>query len=228
VLDQYVQVAQIALAPEGGRIALCLIPGVQVAEHIFALIDVDSDGHISPAEEQAYARRVLQDVALEVDGRRAPLALTGVQFPSRREMNAGVGAIRLDLTAEAAVGVAGAHQLAFRNDHLPALGVYLVNALVPTTSEIKLSGPARDPLQREMRLSFHVTPTATPGPRPWTGVLMLGLFLGLLLLQWKHLRQYLRRRNEAQVDALSLMCLTNWFRRSDYDYRCSGSGGSHS
>jgi nickel/cobalt exporter len=70
----------------------------------------------------------------------------------------GICAIRLDLAAEAALGTAGEHQLSFRNDHLPELGVYLVNALVPTTSEIKISGQARDPLQREMRLSFHVTP----------------------------------------------------------------------
>lgn len=192
VLDEYLQVAQIALAPGGARVELRLIPGVQVADRVFAMIDVDDDGQISSAEEQAYARRVLQDIALEVDGRRAPLALTGIHFPARREMNEGVGAIRLDLAAEAALGAAGEHQLSLRNDHLPELGVYLVNALVPTTSEIKISGQARDPLQREMRLSFHVTPPDTHAPRPWTGVLMLCLCLVLLFPQWKHLRQYLR------------------------------------
>src|ERR1044071_4911017 len=97
VLDQYLQAAQIALAPGSARVELRLIPGVLVAERIFALIDVDGDGKLSAAEEQAYARRVLQDVALEVDGRRAPLALAGIQFPSRREMHEGTGAIRLDL-----------------------------------------------------------------------------------------------------------------------------------
>jgi hypothetical protein len=123
VLDEYVQAAQITLAPGGARVELRLVPGVEVADRVFAMIDVDGDGKISPAEEQAYARRVLQDITLEVDGRRAPLALTGVQFPSRREMNEGIGAIRLDLTAEAALGAAGEHQLSFRNDHLPELGV---------------------------------------------------------------------------------------------------------
>jgi hypothetical protein len=201
VLDEYLQVAQIALAPGGARVELRLIPGVQVADRIFAMIDIDGDGQFSAAEEQTYARRVLQDVALEVDGRRAPLALTGVQFPSRHEMNEGIGAIRLDLAAEAALGAVGEHQLSFRNDHLPELGVYLVNALVPTTSEIKISEQARDPLQREMRLSFHVTPTDTRGPQPWAGVLMLSLCLVLFFSQWKHLRQYLRRRNDEQVQA---------------------------
>ena len=180
VLDQYLQVAQIALAPAGVRVELRLIPGVQVAERIFALLDADGDGQITTAEEQAYARRVLQDIALEVDGRRAPLALTRVQFPARGEMSEGLGAIRLDLAAEAALGAVGEHQLSFRNDHLPELGVYLVNALAPTTNEIRIGEQARDPLQRELRLSFHVTPSDTPGLRPWVGVLMLCLCLGLL------------------------------------------------
>lgn len=203
VLDEYVQAAQITLAPGGVRVELRLVPGVEVASHVFAMIDVDSDGQISPAEEQAYAQRVLQDIALEVDGRRAPLALTGIHFPSRREVNEGVGAIRLDLAAEAASGAAGEHQLSFRNDHLPELGVYLVNALVPSTSEIKITGQERDPLQRELRLSFHVTSHVTPadthGPWLWTGMLILCLCLALLFSQWKHLRQYLRRPEREQI-----------------------------
>src|SRR5215207_7944481 len=101
------------------------------------------------------------------------------------EVDEGVGAIRLDLTADAELGTAGEHQLSFRNDHLPELGVYLVNALVPTTSAIEIGGQERDPLQREMRLSLHVTPAGTHGPRPWTGVLMLSLCLVLLIPQWK-------------------------------------------
>jgi hypothetical protein len=203
VLDEYVQAAQIVLAPDGARVELRLTPGVQVAGRVFKMIDSDGDGQISSAEEQAYARRVMQDIALEVDGRRAPLALTGVHFPSRREMSEGVGAIRLDLAAEAASGASGEHRLSFRNDHLPEISDYLVNALVPATSEIKISGQTRDPLQREMRLSFHVTshvtPAGTRGLWSWTGVLILCLCLVLLLSQWKHLRQYLRRRNDEQI-----------------------------
>ncbi|MDQ3258918.1 MAG: hypothetical protein M3R15_34490 [Acidobacteriota bacterium] len=199
VLDEYLQVARIALAPNGARVKLRLIPGVQVADRVFAMIDVDDDGQISPAEEQAYARRVLQDIALEVDGRRAPLALTGIHFPARREMNEGTGAIRLDLAAEAALGASGEHQLSFRNNHLPELGVYLVNALVPTTSEIKIRGQERDLLQREMRLSFHVTPADTHGPRSWTGMLMLCLCLVLLFPLWKQLRQSRADSNDEQI-----------------------------
>ena len=189
VLDQYLQVAQIALAPDSVRVELRLIPGAQVADRIIALIDTDGDGEILGAEEQAYARRALQDVTLEVDGRRAPLALTEVHFPAQLEMKEGIGAIRLTLAAEAALGAAGEHQLSFRNDHLPELGVYLANTLVPTTTGIKINGQERDALQRGLRINFHATPDAAHGRLRWTGVFIFGLCLALLLPQWKRLRQ---------------------------------------
>jgi hypothetical protein len=199
VLDEYIQGAQIELAPGGPRIELRLTPGARVADRVFAMIDVDGDGQISPAEQRGYARRVLQDLALEVDGRRAPLALIGIDFPSRSEMNQGIGAIRLDLAADAPLSAAGEHQLVFRNEHLPELGAYLVNALIPTSREIKIGGQERDPYQREMRLSFHVNPTPAGGPRPWAVVLMLCVCLVLLFPQWKYLRRYSDRRNNETI-----------------------------
>ena len=201
VLDQYLQVAQIALSPGGARVELRLIPGVQVAERVLALIDVDGDGQISPAEEQAYARRVLSDISLEIDGRRAMLALASIQFPSRREMNEGIGAIRLTLAAEAALGTAGEHQLSFRNDHLPELGVYLANALVPTTDAIKITGQQRDALQHGLQVDFRVlSADARAWPR-WTGLLLFGLCLALLLPQWKRLRRLCAAGKASSVGA---------------------------
>jgi hypothetical protein len=191
VLDQYLQVAQIALAPGGVRVELRLIPGVQVADRIFAQIDVDADGQISPAEEQAYARHVLRDIALEVDGRRAPLALTGVQFPSGLEMSEGNGAIRLDLVAEAALEVAGEHQLSFRNDYLPELGVYLANALIPTTDAIKITGQERDALQHGIQVNFRVLSSDAHAWPRWAAVLLFGLSPAMLFPQWRRLRTLL-------------------------------------
>ncbi|MBO0857069.1 MAG: hypothetical protein J2P21_01160 [Chloracidobacterium sp.] len=190
-LDQYLQVAQIALAPVGVRVELRLTPGVRVADRIFALIDVDGDGQISPAEEQTYARDALRDVALDVDGRRTLLTLTGIQFPSRREMNEGVGAIRLKFAAEADFGAAGEHQLTFRNDHLPELGVYMANALVPTSDTIKITGQLRDALQRGLQVDFRVSSADGRAWPRWSGALF-GLCLALLLSCWKRLRRFLR------------------------------------
>jgi hypothetical protein len=191
VLDEYVEAAQVSLARDGVRVELRLVPGVEVAERVFALIDSDGDGQISSEEEQTYARRVMNDVALEVDGRRAPLALVRAEFPSLQEMKEGVAAIRLGLAAEAELNTAGEHRLSFRNDHLPELGVYLVNAMVPATSEIKLGAQERDPLQRELRLSFRVAHADARGPLPWVGVFVLCTCLALLLPVWKRTRRRL-------------------------------------
>jgi hypothetical protein len=195
VLDQYLQIAQIDLAPGAVRVEMRLIPGVQVADRIFALIDADGDGNISAAEEQAYARRVLQDLALEVDGRRAPLTLTEVRFPSRLEMNEGFGAIRLHLAAETASGMEGEHQLSFRNDHLPELGAYLANALVPTTHAIKITGQTRDALQHGLRIDFRATPETAHGWPRRVGISLLCLCVALLCAAWKIRRSMLPRIN---------------------------------
>jgi len=201
VLDQYLQSAQIALASDGARVSLRLIPGVQVADRVFTLIDADGDGKISPREEQAYVRRVLEDIALEVDGRPAPFAVRAVQFPTRPEMNEGTGAIRLELAAEAALGTPGNHQLSFRNDHLPEFAVYLANALIPTTETISITGQQRDKLQHGLQVDFRVVSAeASVWPRR-TGVLLLGTCLALLLPQWKRLRSFLRRVEDEQIHA---------------------------
>lgn len=204
VLDQYLQVTQIALAPDGVRLELRLIPGVQVADRICTLIDADGNGQISTAEEQAYAQRVLQDMELSLKGVPAPLTLSELQFPTQQEMRAGLGTIRLTLTAAVTLSVADQQQLYFRNNHLPELGVYLVNALVPTASEIKISGQTRDPLHM-MQLSLRMTSADTARPRSWTGEVMSGLCLVLLFWQWKHLREFLHRRKEQKMYAKKIV-----------------------
>ncbi len=195
VLDQYLQVAQIALAPNNVRIELRLIPGVQVADRIGALIDTDGDGQISSAEEQAYARRVLQDMKLAVSGVNVPLTLTEMQFPTQPEMREGLGTIRLTFEASATLNAVAHQQVYFRNNHLPELGVYLVNALMPTTNEIKLGGQERDPLQRGLRLDYHITPDSMTVS--WRGIAMF-LFC-LFLLLWGYSRHFLRRPHDNSI-----------------------------
>ena len=198
VLDQYLQVTQIALAPNNVRLELRLIPGIQVADRICALIDANGDGQISNAEEQAYAVRVWQDIELTIGDIKTPLKLIEFQFPSQSEMREGLGTIRLTFEASATLSTAG--QLYFRNNHLPELGVYLVNALMPATNEIKLGGQERDPLQRGLRLDFQVTQAGTKNPPRWIGVLLVFLCLVLLFPQWKRVRLFLRQLNNAKID----------------------------
>ena len=154
-LDEYLQAARLSVAPDRVILKLDLTPGVDIAPMSFALINTNRDGRISEGEGSAYANQVLREIVLEVDGQRQRLNLVSSWFPSFQEMSAGVGAIRIEARA-AWAGVPGRHSLFFQNNHKPDLGAYLVNALVPTSDEIEITGQHRDSLQREMRLDFNV------------------------------------------------------------------------
>ena len=199
VLDEYVQAAQITLTLRSVRVELRLTPGVRVAQRIFTAIDSDGNGQVSSTEEQEYAQRVMQDVALELDGRRTPLSLSSIQVPTLNEMNGGGSAIRFDLTAEIALDKTGEHQLSFTNEHMPKLSVYLVNVLASSTDAIKITGQQRDELQRRLQVSFWVNAEAKSivssdtsrvvdsgtqtWPR-WVGLLLAGLFVVFSVRRW--------------------------------------------
>lgn len=117
---------------------------------------------------------MLRDLLLEADGRRVPLVLTGTQFSPWPELRAGAGVIRLALAAPVALDAPGEHRLAFRNDHLPEIGAYIANALVPALPAITITSQTRDPLQHSLRVDFLVR--ARPRPwLPWTAGALAGL-----------------------------------------------------
>jgi hypothetical protein len=173
-LDEFLQATRVALARDRLVLEIDLTPGVKVASRVCALIDTDGDRKISTAEGRAYAQRVLEDVVLRLDGERRRLTLVRADFPSLGEMGAGLGTIRLEAKADAAVDAPGGHQLSYQNDHQPEIGAYLVNALVPETSRIEITGQRRDKLQRGIRLDYTV---ASSGARrlSWLIVAALGL-----------------------------------------------------
>ena len=181
-LDEYLQASQLNLTPTGVRIELRLTPGVDVADRVFTLIDLDRNGQTSPAEQRAYAQRVLNDLSLELDNRSLPLTLTDVAFPSRTELKTGDAPIILALSADTSFTTSHDHQLTFRNNHLPTLSVYNANPLIPTTP-IKITSQQRDPLQRDLTLHFHLPSTSntTAASTAWP-IWHLFLWLSELLI----------------------------------------------
>src|SRR5438105_14207139 len=157
-LDEYLQASRLSLAEDGIVVKLDLTPGVDVAPMIFALINTDRDGRISPTEGLVYANQVLKETVLEIDGKRQRLDLVSSAFPSFQEMSAGTGVIRIE-ARPAWTAVPGRHSLFYRNNHRPDLGIYLVNALVPASRRFEITSQHRDPLQREFRLDFTVAGT---------------------------------------------------------------------
>ena len=155
-LDEYLQAARIAVAAHSVVLEISLTPGVAVAPGVFALIDRDGDGRASSAEIDSYARRVLTDVVVSVDGQPVEMAITRAECPSWEEIRAGAGTIRLEAVAKTRAMSAGRHQVRVMNTQEPAASVYLVNAMVPSDPAITIAAQRRDVLQHGIELDVDV------------------------------------------------------------------------
>src|SRR5258708_26979143 len=98
---------------------MSLTPGVAVASRVFALIDRDGDGRADPEEIDSYARRVLRDVLLSVDGQPVQMTVARAECASWEEMGAGSGTIRLEALGKARAMSAGRHRIRLVNTHQP-------------------------------------------------------------------------------------------------------------
>src|SRR5436853_2846118 len=81
-LDEYLQATRLSLAANQVGVEIDLTPGVDVAPAIFAPINTDHDGRISPAEAERYANQVVRETVLEIDRHRSRLDVLKYQFPS--------------------------------------------------------------------------------------------------------------------------------------------------
>jgi hypothetical protein len=155
-LDEYLQATRVAVATNRIDLSIDLTPGVAVADQLLVVIDKDRDGRVSADELAAYAQRVLKDIRIRLDEKVLALRVVDASFPNLPEVRSGLGVIRIK--ASAAVGhlAAGSHALSLTNVHLPAISVYLVNALVPKDRAIKITKQTRDELQKHYRLEFGV------------------------------------------------------------------------
>jgi hypothetical protein len=156
-LDEYLQATRVALTPDGLEIELDLTPGAAVADSVFPLIDRDRDLRVTPPEIEAYARLVLTDLALQVDGRGYPLSLTRAECPSWPEIRDGMGTITIVATADAPWR-RGSHHVRYENFHRRDISVFLANALVPAAREISIVAQERDPGQQRFDLDISVAP----------------------------------------------------------------------
>ena len=161
-LDEYLQATRVSVATNRVEVSIDLTPGVAVASQVLDIIDRDRDGWVSGDESAAYAQRVLKDMRMELDEKVLALSLVNASFPAVHEVKGGLGVIRIKATAPFEKLAAGRHALSLTNAHLPAISVYLVNALMPKDPAIKITNQTRDELQKSYRLEFGMT---LPSPR---------------------------------------------------------------
>jgi hypothetical protein len=180
-LDEYLQASRLSLLPDGVGVEIDLTPGSSVAADVSALIDTDADRQLTQVEVERYTRGVLADLVLEANGDAVSLRLTGVQAPTVDEMMAGLGTIRITAIGDRPGIGRGRVRLNYRNNHQGPSSVYLVNALVPRDSSVRVTTQTRDAHQREITLEFEMTEPSLPR-LAWllAGVLAVG---GLVVLR---------------------------------------------
>jgi hypothetical protein len=197
-LDEYLQATIISVEKSSVTAQIRLTPGVAVLPVVLATIDADRDGTISDSEQRSYAGRVLRDLSMSLDGDRLSPRLVSVAFPKLDAMKEGLGAIELEFRAE--ISQSGSkRRLAFENHHLPRIGVYQVNCLLPRDPNIRITAQNRDYLQTSYQLDY-MQEGAVSGPlsfawwnggRGWIVSAFLLLFARLALLTTA---TWLRRR----------------------------------
>ena len=153
-LDELLQATRISVANNHIDLFIDLTPGVAVVGQVMAVVDTDEDGTVSKEEGEEYARRVLRDLSLELDGQSLAVTKVDVRFPLLLEMKAGSGVIHISAAAPITLLKNGRHTLALTNAHLPDISVFLVNALVPKDPSIRIATQIRDENQMNYRLEF--------------------------------------------------------------------------
>jgi hypothetical protein len=171
-LDEYLQATRISVELNRVGIEMDLTPGVAVAERVIQAIDRDHDQNISDAEAAAYAKDIVRDVSLIVDGRPRSLLIEDYRFPTLAEMRSGDGVIRLRATVPLA-SAAGQRHIAFTNRHMSDMGAYLVNALVPADDRIRIRPPRRDVSQQEFSMDYTIETRP-----PFFSLLLFAVVLG--------------------------------------------------
>ncbi len=154
-LDEYQQAALVTVEPDHVELQLDLTPGIDTAAAVLAVIDGDQDGVITPAEGEAYAARVQQDLRVEVDGTNCALAARSCHFPTVEELKTGLAPIRLEWRVEVPACGPGIHRVAFQNSHWPALGVYVANAVVPRSPAMEVIRQKRGPYERSLLVEYR-------------------------------------------------------------------------
>jgi hypothetical protein len=157
-LDEYLQATRIAVATNRVDLTFVLTPGVAVAAQVLEATDRDRDGRVSRDEANAYARRFMKDINIGLDGNAVAPDVTSVSFPTMQEIRSGTGVIRIRATSAVGPMNVGSHALSLTNGHLPAISVYLVNALQSKDPVVEIGKQTRDELQKDYRLEFRVRP----------------------------------------------------------------------
>lgn len=158
-LNEYLQATTVSLYKDHAVLQLRLTAGSDVATKIIGLIDVDGNAIFSNAEQEGYAKSVLGEISVAVNGKRSQALLQSWTFPNATEMKNGLGEIQL--TIDIAIPAENIlNEIVITNHHQSSTSVYLVNCLLPADTSLHVTRQSRNYDQSVYSLAFTTASSA--------------------------------------------------------------------
>ena len=147
------QSSLVEVLPTQVGVEVTLVPGMDIAPKIVALLDHDHDGVISELESNAWSELFMAKQSVTVDGQSLPLKLQSVRASPLGEITNGHAQIVVHYTAELGQLVRGARTIVCANRYEPMPCAFQCNGLVPKAPGVRFTSHRRDERQRELTLA---------------------------------------------------------------------------
>jgi len=161
-LEGLVQSALVEVVPTQIKVRVTLIPGMDIAPRIKALLDPDADGEFSEAESKAWTGQFMARQRVTVDGQTLPLTVQSVYSSPLAELAGGHAEIVIDYTAELGKLAHGQRTIVCANRYEPIPGIYQCNGLVPRAPGVRVKSHRRDAVEQELTLAVEFTEAPAP------------------------------------------------------------------
>jgi hypothetical protein len=139
-----------------------LVPGIDIAPKVVALLDANGDGGFSPGESANWSRLFMAGQSVTVDGQSLPLTLQSVRTSPLSEMTDGHAEIVVHYTAELGTLARGPRTIVCANRYEPIPSAYQCNGLVPKAPGVRIHSHRRDERQRELTLAAEFLDPSVP------------------------------------------------------------------
>jgi hypothetical protein len=164
-IEGLLQAALVELLPSQAGLEVMLVPGMDIAPKVVALLDANGDGVFSASESNDWSGLFMAGQSVTVDGQSLPLTLQSVRTSSLSEMTNGHAEVVVHYTAELGTLAHGPRTIVCANRYEPIPSVYQCNGLVPKAPGVRIHSHRRDERQRELTLAAEfVDSSATAGP----------------------------------------------------------------
>jgi len=161
-LEGLIQSSLVEIEPSQIRVQVTLIPGVDIAPKIKALLDPNGDGESSEIESKAWTGEFMARQRVTVDGQSLPLTIQTVRSSPLSELADGHAEIVIDYTAELGKLAQGQRTIVCANRYEPIPCIYQCNGIVPKTPGVRIDNHRRDVGQQELTLAVDFSEAPAP------------------------------------------------------------------